>query len=125
MTINTDIELETAILAKEKGFNPKYYSIRNWFDPIYNGGEKVNKALAPTAYDYNKHIAIVKKEVLQRWLRDKYDIDVLVDVGDNHNGKFYKVRVWFNGSDNMCYLTPYQYYEEALEEGLREALKYI
>ena len=135
------ISLETAKLAKEKGFNEKcvsYYvlnystfkatgEVKNFSTPIEDNKNilqlqnlsigRPHLALAPT------------QSLLQKWLREKHDIhfeikpifDVNeirpyhISISKNLSGKNFKYKI----------IGTRETYEEALEIGLQEALKLI
>lgn len=131
------ISLETAKLAKEKGFNiPIYYHysenpindlilLAEPDDPQSGQGwvlENYNKK----GYIFNKWSAPTQS-LLQKWLRDNYTIHIaiypLVNKGwcgdiREFNGSFYITNI---SNEFEAYNT----YEQALEEGLQEALKLI
>jgi hypothetical protein len=123
------ISFETAKLAKEKGFNiqtrPFYVEGRIFdFTPIHEDVQSADNAhWCPT------------QSLLQKWLREKYHIiveprfiggkttatawyDYVIYMPDEYTTEY----VWSLDSDlKMTYKT----YEEALEQGLVEALKII
>lgn len=127
------IEFNTAKLAKEKGFNiptiqyytPKGYSTEsedymteryaksNWNDGVgsYPTSPEKVECSAPT------------QSLLQKWLREVHKISVLCHVW---NGVFahYCVIALIPGKQNIQ-TTIFGTYEEALEEGLFQALKLI
>jgi hypothetical protein len=117
------ISLETAKLAKEKGFGkwngsrdnsiyvvtkyfhikPKGYNINDWSeDKVYNiSGYDMNWT------DNNQQIFTFAptQSLLQRWLREVHKIHLVVQLGDGT--RLYKT------------------YEEAMEKGLKESFKLI
>ena len=147
------ITFETAKLAYEKGYTREVVGIsftstrRNY----YNMQGKLNGDCIDFVRDilkYGKQKSKIKhilypatsQSLLQRWLREEYSIDVVLDPERYKNGVNYMVQAqkwdlqadheinpnfivkgsyWFN--DNGEYPT----YEEALEKGLQEALKLI
>lgn len=115
------ISIETAILAKEKGFqetNPtKHWVRRTLGDGIFP---------IESYSDNHKNYPAPTQSLLQRWLREKFDKQICIEpVGDSDgktNGYFYVVITKSYSEANIesdTYLT----YEEALEFGLQEALK--
>lgn len=112
------ITFEIAKLAKEKGFVLKtginYYS------------DKENDMAM--SYDLNNinHYPCETQSLLQRWLREKHNLDVIVLPKLKDLGKFYGGYVDKNDQQiNHSYGSNFKTYEEALEEGLYEALKLI
>lgn len=128
------ISLETAKLAKEKGFN---WKVR------YSYGHTINPHIAYPNEDYSipsdfnspnagrnwKHLySAPTQSLLQKWLREVHNIIVeplIFDKGFLEKDKFCfqwrvynKIEDWFTGSE-------YKTYEEALEKGLSQALKLI
>lgn len=119
--IETVVSLETAKLLKEKEFSVNtnaYYDDCNklqvnkpkndWNDPLYLG----TICSAPT------------QSLAQKWLRDEKMIVLIVDVDFTELECYYcniydKTRVLHEQTKDC--LT----YEEALEEGLKQALKLI
>lgn len=127
------ISIETAKLAKEKGFNEYCYNC------YYNNG------YLNTAEDNdfklfsngNVYTVAPTQSLLQKWLREVHNIHIKVDdFLDNDNKTDWDYEVVFIGTDinekgeyiaeipydcDRSYIT----YEEALEKGLQEALKLI
>jgi hypothetical protein len=156
---NEIITLETAKLAKEKGFN---IPVTNYINP-----DGVFDCVKPTTYnddgddnydidelggtilqDYNnveidigeietwgcyfnengikENYSAPTQSLLQRWLREKHNLDVIVLPKLKDLGKFYGGYVDKNDQQiNHSYGSNFKTYEEALEEGLYEALKLI
>ena len=147
------ITFETAKLAYEKGYTREVVGIsfsstrRNY----YNAKGELNGDCTDFIKDvlkYGREKAKVKhiiypatsQSLLQKWLREEHNIDVVMDPERYTDGVNYMVQAqkwdlkaddeinpnfivkgsyWFN--DNGEYPT----YEEALEKGLQEALKLI
>ena len=129
------ITLQTAKLAKEKGFDVRcekaYFETGRHILETIRDGEITFPYKPPRILkrNYGDEFTIFIAEaptqsLLQKWLREEYNIDVIVEC-DNNGDKFYKVRVWENGNYNLLYLTLFKKYEEALEAGLQEGLKLI
>jgi hypothetical protein len=94
------IILETAKLAKEKGFT--------WFH-----------ALLPSLIFEDKYRTT--QSLLQKWLREKHDIEIYVRSSvDLYNKKY-----WTTFLPNGCLENKNNTYEEALEFGLQKGLKLI
>lgn len=130
------IEIETAVLAKEKGFVGLFptadYILYADFELDGNGnleekqGEddcRNNFYLAPT------------QSLLQAWLREKYRMDVQ-PICTYKQTRFYHLGIIFINAKNqvdtiilkdegMPTNELFNSYEEALEKGLQEALKLI
>ena len=111
------ITFETAKLAKEKGFNISGNNIyeneellcevefKNW-----NNGTLC--LLAPT------------QSLLQRWLREVRDI--YININTDNNKSFYSdvnEEYFYDGYRGKALI--FKSYEEALEDGLQEALRLI
>lgn len=109
------VSFEVAKLAKEKGFEEFSNKVFNQFGKlfIFNSGLLANhiRINAPT------------QSLLQKWLREEYKIDI-------------DIRHWSNGYGFILYKNKipkiinslssgFKTYEEALEEGLKEALNLI
>lgn len=116
------ISFETAISAKEKGFFNgglrDYYDIKG--NLIYKDNH--NKFIS---YD----ISAPTQSLLQKWLRERHKIYILVYVMEDSDGSIYfdyglkQIVNWL--SDKSCEPNMFKTYEEALEFGLKEALKLI
>lgn len=121
------ISFETAVLAKEKGFNiecEKYYNTttkecwtNNWLDGEF---PHVDAAYAPT------------QSLLQKWLRGKHDIFVRVDtININKYYHFINITNYNGNKDGLIkYCSKennygFNKYENALEEGLKIALRLL
>ena len=124
------ITYNTAKLAKEKGFNypyifPEQVGVLSCYSGIGNlGTSLMNNAI------YN--IQAPTQSLLQRWLREEHKIEVSISWEQNMNW-FYSI-MWLWGTNAMITLelddinntkSGYKTYEEALEQGLIEALKLI
>lgn len=128
------ITFETAKLAKEKGFNEYCYNY--WIDE----NTQTNEHYIGKLVKEFKPIPAPTQSLLQKWLREKHNIDVVISPERYYTGVNYLVQAqkwdlnadpevklnfvikgscWYN--DNHEYPT----YEEALEKGLQEALKLI
>lgn len=136
------ISFETAKLAKEKGFNleckcfytnPRskmfgidehnnYYPIKNIFKKIYTIGFEATLNSKNVIYSPTQSL-------LQKWLREKHNIDVEI----HREGPIQSQRDGFSLWIMSLYETIFPWklggihntYEEALEKGLQEALKLI
>lgn len=107
------ISFETAKLAKEKGFD---IHCRFYYD------EEMLNVYENEDFPYNSwggSLFAPTQSLLQKWLREIHNIDIVLDHAVS-TGWYY--RVYFK---NMNWSTPFKKYEEALEQGLLEALKLI
>lgn len=125
------IAYETAVLAKEKGFD---YWTEDFF---FNGKEEGHwDEGCPVSFDgedyyiipHDKSKDIVnrpRQALLQKWLREEKEIYVFVEpitVGIKYGWKvFLNKGDWTNVHETYLEKT----YEKALEEGLKQALELI
>lgn len=141
---NSIVTYETAKLAKEKGFNEicQYYydencklkGIVNYNKVFYSKNSEI-KYLKNLFYIFhkNKHelFTVPTQSLLQKWLREKYDIHIYLELDYNH--KYYGFKIISKRYDiatiwNFIYQKSDfegNSYEEALEKGLQEALNII
>lgn len=127
------IEFETAVLAKEKGFDNEL----NMFNEVFDLGD--NQPMSNVHRDTlisGKNLWILRptQSLLQRWIREKHEINIFIycygfgyyPIHDNipkPTGNIeYVDRRW--NTQNKLNLG-FKTYEEALEKGLQEALKLI
>ena len=120
------IKFETAVLAKEKGFDiltNKFYDIETKELKSASG-----LSMPSTCPQYPKPNYIdldlcyaPTQSLLQKWLRKKHKQYVLVDmnIDRGYYGKY------FNEESAFQYTGIFNKYEEALEQGLQESLKLI
>ncbi len=125
--INMNITFETAKLAHEKGF-------RNIGDTAYSLSGEKSISRDSSFYDSRKYpINDCLQYKLQEWLRDNYNIHIViipfaVDSYDENSGYLYYYYVnkgmffeFINKEHEFGFID----YEEALEKGLKRALKLI
>jgi len=128
------ISFKTAKLAKEKGFLGIKSQCHNWY--YYDGTLAENKNIAGykglvcwNNWEATQGVRIdaPTQSLLQKWLREKHEIIVVIDNWYNQpvDGKIYKfcfqpVINCENQINTLC-----KTYEEALEKGLQEALKLV
>ena len=125
------IGFKTAKLAKEKGFdwecNSLYRTPSIYGISVFNNSKNFNPTEKQT--DYNDWFSAPTQSLLQKWLREKYriDIDITRCTVQNHNdGVGYQYEFNENdGEDGGSCFTIFNSYEEALEKGLYESLKLI
>lgn len=130
------ISFETAKLTKEKGFielcNAYFYLKKN-SEQFYSNAINVDLK------NYNENLRFISQptqSLLQRWLREKYNIHINITkvyecsktpaIFDGWNiyiaGKDFETNYNVNSSLISKY---FETYEEALEYGLQEALKLV
>lgn len=121
------IELETAKLAKQKNFVEecqKAYIKRKYADRKWN--ELVN--ISEYNINWNNAYSAPYQSELQDWLRNIHDIHMYVNhyqfATKGSDGYFFHIDKSIMNSDTKYY-GPYDTYEEALEEGLYQALKLV
>lgn len=137
------IGIETAILAKEKGFDEP--TLNHWergtddngWGLFTSGRELRNSELTPIYTDINMvygEFSAPTQSRLQKWLREVPKIYVEVSVAFNENEQvFYRVGAFKTWTDLIDITLSdidekrvyYNTYEEALESGLVEGLKLI
>lgn len=137
---NQLINFETAKLAKEKGFNEKCVSYYVLNYSTFKATKEVKNFSTPIEDNKNilqlqnlsvgqPHLALAPTQsLLQKWLRDKYDIDILcipsilgyeLRITERIDNPYRIQYVKITGN-NL-----FQHYEECLEAGLLESLNYI
>ena len=128
---DTRVTFETAKLAKEKGFNTLCYDAFNSKGNLYSNGwcEYLydNKVEIPfrSGVLESQDILAPTQSLLAKWLREEYNIIVLVDY-EGIDGYYYKFYSYKEGNKNYDASDKnYNTYEEAYEIGLQEALKLI
>ena len=146
---DTHITFETAKLAKEKGFdingqdvfdlknnnkiiNFKDLAVQEFIEDVETGYR--DKALNYLKEDINRtddnsdeeyYLLAPTQSLLAKWLREEYNIIVLVDY-EGIDGYYYKFYSYKEGNKNYDASDKnYNTYEEAYEIGLQEALKLI
>ena len=143
--METLITFKTAKLAKEKGFSSclKSTIIISWsqdrdyrtqipYEPNcflngehfedYEYSKEEFKSLFKDDNSYSADVQIPSQSVLQKWLREKHNIYVLINVTIDYSN--YISIIWFKGKK----IKPsgrFINYENALEIGLQEALNLI
>lgn len=149
------ISFETAKLAKKKGFNipsHSYYFEDKEFKEFeindtygYYGDEYTvnrdefyedwnskwrttkegNRCLGCNSNPkYLETFSAPTQSLLQKWLRETYKIIVIIELRDKYEVKIHWVDIT-SGNYNVDRGDTYTTYEQALEEGLYEALKLI
>ncbi|HOG38282.1 MAG TPA: hypothetical protein PLD95_02305 [bacterium] len=119
------VTFNTAKLAKEKGFNVSclwwyHLDTRNCY-PLHD----VNRVREKF---HGKNIHAPTQSFLQKWLREKHNINVLVQ--ESNISDLYKCMIGKKDrrkdiSTDTLYTSDYKTYEDAIEKGLYFALKMI
>ena len=112
------ISFETAKLAKEKGFDIK--TKYSWYVP--DNSKPIIEKHKPDGLYY---LSCPTQSLLAKWLREKYDIDVIINTYRNQNQKYYKYFISEKSKNVIKSEEYYNTYEDTLEIGLQEALKLI
>ena len=140
---NTLISFETVILANEKGFNEytsrmeSLYVILEdlWEQDHHNGNDFLMYAKDEiiSSTEAPEHPGIKVKwigrrptqSILQKWLRDKHDIDLYVQGRKIMRYKY--ILEWYDEQRRSHTVSGniYDTWEETLEEGLKEGLTLI
>lgn len=132
------VSFETAKMAKEKGFNEKtdsYYTTIGdkiflthiWNDnfiPFPENNDEFTRLSVHARADNMSYISAPTKSLLAAWLREIKMIKVFIDF-DCFNSGTYR---WIISTDGLSwkeFKSGYKTFEEAMEEGLRKALKLI
>ena len=149
MTYYHMITLDTAKLAKIKGYDPEATII--YYDPPKNHSFHGKISSGPgyarkynyyrnTPKDDSERIHATSQDELQKWLRDNHKIYIrIIDIASANGVKFHVMVLNYNAnpmeyeylvrddikiSDAMFPLI-FDSYEDALEIGLQKALNYI
>ena len=117
------ISFETAKLAKEKGLPQDSFYFEDYETevPFYGLDNELNKG----DEDRFGQCKSISQSLLDKWLREKYDIDVIINTYRNQNQKYYKYFISEKSKNLIKSEEYYDTYEEAYEIGLQEALKLI
>jgi hypothetical protein len=137
------ISFETAKLAKEKGFNWGCYIEYEVEDYEYRQGSPgyskvtikkgdLKKADGSSIFrNWNNNYSAPTQSLLQKWLREKHKLYVYINPTTYGEEARYSAQLDGYGKKGIFSsplidgFTIYNSYEEALEEGLHEALKLI
>ncbi len=130
------INIETTTLAKEKGFDIStrhFYADESWNSREIYACSEVGYGEFTDSMESNHGFGditlIPTQSLLQKWLRDKHNIAVLVSFNDNNVFEYYyfiHTNVSKAFSNRICSLPlKFSSYEESLEFGLTEGLKLI
>lgn len=120
------VTLETAKLAKEKGFNEFCFRYYNGTKLVDTNGISINNEKLDNEFEGEQFYAAPTQALLSRWLREKHDIDLesyrtwAMDKSYN-----YEIIVNCNFDDIRQECAPDRTYEESKEKGLQVALNLI
>lgn len=145
---DTIISLETAKLAKEKGFKSNtqanYWILAKDHSENYknklpidwnkvflakNSQELENFTYIDEKHEHNVYhvLSIPTQSLLQKWLREIHNIHILVDF--DYSKKCFNYHIWWLKTstywDDQWWYINSKTYEEGLEIGLQEGLKLI
>jgi len=127
------ITLETALLAKEKGFKMNSCTFYQ-HNPV---GEKRYELVGEDSEDEGfvsedpkNRTAVCCQFVLQKWLRESHGINILISPSQSNGEPItyqYCLHYKYGAQSKMTPWSTNRYptYEEALEFGLQESLKLI
>lgn len=128
------ISFDTARLAKQKGFHwpcSDCYEvdIEPWYHHTVNSPVDYNGASSlMTGKSSRRVFSAPTQSLLQKWLRDRYKIDIEITVWTDPETKekFYESDLYSDIVEEETESEEdYPSYEEALESALKEALKLI
>ena len=122
------ISFETAILAKEKGFELNsicYYQLYSEGQLRYKLFTEEDENGGYVNEDSLNRIAVVTQTLLQKWLREVHEISIKIDDYYTNSRVRFDYNVCELGSQEDNPVGIFETYEEALEIGLQEALKQI
>lgn len=117
------ITFETAKSAREKGFTGTFWT-ENYF---HVSNKTLSRGMRAETFDSVIHIPAHTQSLLQKWLRDKYNINCRV-ASNSLSYHFAMIEILEVDGTRMCgpkEMKIFKTYEEALELGLQEALKLI
>ena len=135
------ISFETAKLAKEKGFSIicdyVYDIVADEVNPVITRNQQPSGNFL--SYFHDRFISTPTQSLLQKWLREVHQIYVQIETDQTTYPKFcYSIARFIGNPNNLSekewYWDKLPYnenwslhrkYEEALEEGLQEALKMV
>jgi hypothetical protein len=117
------IERETALLAKEKGFNWSCNAILNIYED--DSSSIGTYALARNSNLEGYQCTLPSQSYLQKWIRETHDIHIINSYVHSEKEKRYEFIVFNNKTKGWGVAEAYKTYEEGFEDKLREALKNI
>jgi hypothetical protein len=125
------IDFQTAVLAKEKGFDEE---VLHFYKNAPSNHTTLIHVLEVDTHIKNEETwSAPTQSLLQAWLREKYNIQIAIipfadsSWDENSDRKYYYVvnPKMFYGFINKDESVGFKTYEEALEQGLLAALKLI
>lgn len=115
------ITLETAKLAKEKGFDLKIRQHYKGSELIFNGIlYNFNNPEEQKQWNIELNSAPTQS-LLAKWLREKHNIHIFIKLRSENNYEYYR----YKQIDNYLKDNGFKTYEEALEIALQRALESI
>lgn len=131
----TLVSFKVAKLAKEKGFNPPLNVYNDVFD-LEDGQPMFNVHRDTLLSSKNTWILRPTQSLLQKWLREEHDLvfvyapEELPDNNGDYENLWHKWKIsefdgWRGGRRNTITTKLVEDFEEALEEGLLQALQLI
>lgn len=119
------VSFEVAKLAKERGFNIQSKYFFNTVGTLFGDGYDLYSYKTRTGH--SEIFLVPTQFLLQKWLREKYNIDIIIKpwTGDKVGSKTYASDVIIFGTTTYIKCKRCDFYEEALEEGLKQALLLI
>ena len=115
------VSLEVARLLEEKRFcNGSAYCYDNFKQELHRNG---NDSIYINGLEED-YIEVPTQSLVQKWLRETKETIVIVDYNMVYPGKW-NYKYWSGKCVFVASEKYYDTYEEALEEGLKEALKLI
>lgn len=126
------ISYETAVLAKEKGFDIPIQHTVDKRSQLYDIHKDVISINSTTVDNWNKFETVVSaptQSLLQRWLREIHSLHIMIVPLTGLDNWVYSIHedstIDFKKVVEFNYNLSYKTYEEVLEKGLQEALKLI
>lgn len=122
------VSYETAVLAKQKGFN-LYCIYSYWNNQLTTdtpGYSLENGETSQDNYFEFKRYYVPTQALLQRWLREKHDIHIVIDPVKEKGKLVYYGSVISDNVEEEVYNTEgFDTYEECLEDALLDGLNLI
>jgi len=117
------ISFETAKSAKEKGFSNGSTSYWNGILDLQTYDPKFHPNVVHTNNIMQRfRYEAPTQSLLQKWLREEHKIDIIIHVTSTTNEYWAHIPNFIRGDwKSICF----KIYEEALEQGLQQALKLI
>lgn len=114
------ISFETAKLAKEKGFKLDNHSVLDYYKP---DGSKLK--LKEFSKEFIKFCVVYcTQSLLQKWLREVHNIHITI-YSKSQESWMYRITKKGQSLKEGLYGEDFETYEQALEDGILEALKLL